>query len=114
MASERAQDAISRVRALGPDNYVRAYHRAYGVPPRLAMAIYRMRPIEGRELTDRQMEVLDLYARGFRERGVAVELGIGSETVREHRARVVAKLGARNITNAVAIAVSRGLVTLDL
>lgn len=63
-------------------------------------------------LTAREREVLMLVASGMETQGVADELTIGVETVRTHIRRAVTKLGARNRTQAVALALASGEITL--
>lgn len=66
--------------------------------------------IEGNPLTARELEVLVGMADGLTAAAHAAELFLEPETVKGYRKRVVAKLGARNGTHAVAIAFRRGLV----
>ena len=54
--------------------------------------------------SNRELEVLELVAEGLTNAEVAGRLVIGTETVRTHVANVIAKLGARDRTNAVVIA----------
>ncbi len=56
-------------------------------------------------LTDRQREILQMYADGVHTEKVAEVLGLSTETVRTHTKRILAKLGANTRTHAVAIAV---------
>ena len=59
----------------------------------------------GREpLTRREREVLTHLIAGSSNKEVARQLGIGSRTVEFHRARLMEKLGARNIADLVRIA----------
>lgn len=55
-------------------------------------------------LTERQSEILQLYADGTHTERVAEELGLSTETVRTHTKRILAKLNANTRTHAVAIA----------
>lgn len=64
----------------------------------------------GPALTPRESEVLALTARGMSNPEIAGELVLGVETVRTHVANVLAKLGARDRTQAVVIAYESGLV----
>mgnify|MGYP003292084550 CR=1 FL=1 len=64
----------------------------------------------GPALTPRETEVLALTARGMSNPEIAGELVLGVETVRTHVANVLAKLGARDRTQAVVIAYETGLV----
>jgi DNA-binding NarL/FixJ family response regulator len=54
--------------------------------------------------------VLTLVARGFRNREIAVEIGRTEETVKVHIRSLLAKLGAADRTEAVAIAMERGII----
>lgn len=72
-------------------------------------------PAGGREhgelaLTDRQREILQMYADGVHTERVAEALGLSTETVRTHTKRILAKLGANTRTHAVAIAVRAQLL----
>jgi DNA-binding NarL/FixJ family response regulator len=63
-------------------------------------------------LTHREQEVLELLAEGLPNKAIAGRLGISDQTVKFHVASISAKLGATNRTEAVRIALRRGLLTL--
>ena len=63
------------------------------------------------ELTDRELEVIKLMARGLSNNEIAKELFLGEATIKTHVGRVLAKLGARNRVQAVVAAYESGLVT---
>ncbi len=61
-------------------------------------------------LTDRQLDVLGLLARGLTAERVGVLLGIRESVVKEHAKAGRRNLGARNTAHAVAIALHEGLI----
>jgi DNA-binding NarL/FixJ family response regulator len=63
-------------------------------------------------LTRREDEVLRLLARGLQNKEIAAQMRIGERTVKFHVTAVLRKLGAGNRTEAVTIAVQRGLLHL--
>lgn len=63
-------------------------------------------------LTPREQEVLELLAEGLPNKAIAARLGISDQTVKFHVASISSKLGATNRTEAVRLALRRGLLTL--
>jgi DNA-binding NarL/FixJ family response regulator len=63
-------------------------------------------------LTAREVEVLRQVAGGNRNRDIAERLFISEETVKVHVKHIMEKLGASDRTQAVAIAVRRGIIQL--
>ena len=61
-------------------------------------------------LTEREREILALLADGLANRAVAERLGIAERTVKFHVGEILARLGATNRAQAVAIAKARGIV----
>jgi DNA-binding NarL/FixJ family response regulator len=62
------------------------------------------------KLTKRQREILQLLANGESTTVAARELDLSEETVKTHTKYAVARLGARNRTHAVAIALRESLI----
>ncbi len=77
-----------------------AHHAAVDAPAGLADA----------GLTDREAEVLRLIANGLSNAEIAAQLVVSPETVKTHVARVLAKLDARDRTQAVIRAYQSGFI----
>jgi DNA-binding NarL/FixJ family response regulator len=63
-------------------------------------------------LTEREREVLQSMAQGLQNKEIAQRLVISERTVKFHVSAILAKLGAGNRTEAVRLAMQRGLVQL--
>ena len=66
--------------------------------------------LRGAGLTDREGEVLRWVARGLSNAEIARELVVGVETIKTHVGHVLAKLGARDRTQAVVAAYESGFI----
>jgi DNA-binding CsgD family transcriptional regulator len=72
-----------------------------------------MRPAAGARLTQREKQVLGCAALGLTSRESGVLIGIREETVKTYRQHILSKLGARNITHAVALAFKAGIMAAE-
>ncbi len=63
-------------------------------------------------VTSRESEVLNLLALGLQNKEIAGQLGISERTVKFHVGSILSKLNAGNRTEAVTIALQRGLIEL--
>ena len=61
-------------------------------------------------LTARERDVLEMLAQGRGNREIAAQLRISEHTVKFHVASILGKLGAATRTEAVSIALRRGLI----
>jgi two-component system NarL family response regulator len=65
------------------------------------------------ELTARELDVLRLIAKGMRNKEIAAQLGISDETTQGHVKNILLKFGLHDRTEAVTVALRRGIVHLD-
>lgn len=65
------------------------------------------------DLTPRELEVLAHAAKGLRNKDIAREIGRTEETVKVHLKHIMSKLGAADRTEAVTIALLRGILHID-
>ena len=63
-------------------------------------------------LSPREREVLVLMAQGLQNKEIADQLGITERTVKFHVGSILSKMSAGNRTEAVSVAVHRGLIEL--
>ena len=94
---------VQILKAFGEDVGQQARHESDKVQQR-----YQILP---NHLTDRELEIMDLLARGLQNKHIAANLSITKETVKSHLKTIFKKLGASNRQNAVYRAVSFGLIS---
>lgn len=81
------------------------------IPPEVAARLADR--VAGSQLSSREIEVLRLLVSGRRNREVANALDITEGTVKLHVSSILGKLGAEDRTEAVTIALQRGIVQLN-
>lgn len=90
---------------------IRQVHRgAKRVPPQIAARVTQH--LGDESLTAREVNVLKYVAGGNRNRDIGQQLFISEETVKTHVKHIIAKLGAGDRTEAVAIGMRRGFIEL--
>ena len=103
-------------------NAVRSVHLGEPVlHPAIAVKVARLwahrRISVGQQVTEqlslREREILELAAKGLRNKAIADKLNISVRTVEGHFNRIFAKLGISSRTEAVLYAISRHFVTLE-
>ena len=92
-------------------NAIRMIHSGQKyVPPEVgAKLVQRM---SNPELSDRELDVLRLMAQGMSNQGIGTSLNVGESTVKSHVNRILSKLGVSDRTQAVIVAIKRGIVYL--
>ena len=114
---QRALEAGARgylLKSTPPAELVQAIRQVHAgkkrIPPDLAAQLAEH--MSDDNLTPREVEVLQRVAGGNRNRDIADLLGISEETVKVHVKHIMDKLGAKDRTQAIAIAVRRGIIQL--
>jgi DNA-binding NarL/FixJ family response regulator len=96
-------DVITAIRAVRRGEWV--------IPSEVAASLARHRASE--RLTPRELEVVELMAQGLSNKEIAAAIGRTDETVKIHLKSVFAKLNVTTRTEAVRVALTRGLVHLE-
>ncbi len=114
---QRALEAGARgylLKSMPPEELVEVIRQVHAgkkrIPPQLAAQLAEHMSDE--DLTSREIEVLNHISGGNRNRDIADKLFITEETVKVHIKHIMEKLGASDRTQAVAIAVRRGIIEL--
>ncbi len=114
---QRALQAGARgymLKSAPPGDLVQAIRQVHAgkkrVPPEVAAQLAEHMGSES--LTSREVQVLKQIAEGNRNRDIAAKLYISEETVKVHIKHIMDKLGANDRTQAIAIAVRRGIIEL--
>lgn len=63
-------------------------------------------------LTDREEMILESVARGFKSKEIAYDMGISERTVKAHLTSIYNKLGVDSRSQAVAIALEKGMINM--
>lgn len=65
-------------------------------------------------LTDRELQILTLTAKGFTNKAIGMQLSISDRTVQNHLANIFQKMNASSRTEMVMRAVSLGLISVNI
>jgi DNA-binding NarL/FixJ family response regulator len=102
------------LKSMPPKDLVEAIRMVHAgkkrIPPTIAAHLAEHYADE--DLTAREVEVLQQISGGNRNRDIADRLFISEETVKVHIKHIMEKLGASDRTQAVAIALKRGIIHL--
>jgi DNA-binding NarL/FixJ family response regulator len=92
-------------------NAIRAVHAGERHVPS-AIAAKLVDHLGSEKLTQRELDVLKEIARGKRNKEIGAELSIAEDTVKMHVKSILMKLGVNDRTEAVTIALRRGIIHL--
>ncbi|WP_332910025.1 response regulator transcription factor [Paenibacillus sonchi] len=67
---------------------------------------------EAARLTDKETLILQAVARGFKSKVIAIDMGISERTVKAHLTAIYNKLGVDSRSQAVAVALERGIMEM--
>ncbi len=114
---QRALEAGARgylLKSMPPKELVEAIRQVHAGKKRIPaeLAAHLAEHMGDESLTEREIEVLRHVSGGNRNRDIAERLFISEETVKVHIKHIMEKLGATDRTQAVAIAVRRGIIQL--
>jgi DNA-binding NarL/FixJ family response regulator len=87
------------------------HHDGWALPNAVAQRLARY--TKHLELTERELEVLGLMAKGLRNKEIAAALGRSEPTAKVHVLNVIRKLQVNDRTEAVVVALQRGIIHLD-
>jgi DNA-binding NarL/FixJ family response regulator len=102
------------LKSMPPKDLVEAVRTVHAGKKRIpaAIAAHLAEHYADEDLTAREIEVLQQIAGGNRNRDIGDRLFISEETVKVHIKHIMEKLGASDRTQAVAIALKRGIIHL--
>jgi DNA-binding NarL/FixJ family response regulator len=109
----RPEDLVAGIRAVASGDAIVAPSVTRRLLDRFASRLPSdggVRSPELDQLTDRELEVLRLVARGFSNAEIADSLVVATTTVKTHVGRVLTKLGLRDRVQAVVYAYDHGIV----
>jgi DNA-binding NarL/FixJ family response regulator len=114
---QRALEAGARgymLKSMPPGELVEVIRQVHAGKKRVPaeVASHLAEHLSDESLTAREIDVLRHIAGGNRNRDIAERLYISEETVKVHVKHIMEKLGATDRTQAVAIAVRRGIIQL--
>jgi len=102
------------LKTMPPDELAEAIRQVHAgrkrIPPQIAAHLAEH--LGDERLTDRERDVLQHVAAGSRNRDIGERLFISEETVKVHIKHIMEKLGASDRTEAVTIAIRRGIIQL--
>lgn len=103
------------------DNLIRTIDSAIRgetlLQPDIVTRIFRARNAsseakESTQITEKEVKILESISKGFRNKEIAYKLGMSERTVKAHITNIFNKLGVDSRSQAVAIAIEKGILQL--
>ncbi len=113
LKTSSAEELVRAVRTVAAGQSTLAPEIARKVVAQLATGRPTTATEQAEPLTDREIEVLRLAARGLTNKAIGRELGISPRTVQGHLANIYGKLGVASRTEAVTEALRRGWIVIE-
>lgn len=104
LKTAESRDIVRAVRAVAAGQRM--------IDPAVAQIVAQHPQRSAADMTERELGVLRLAARGLTNKQIAAELAISDRTVQNHLANIYAKLGVASRTEAVTAAIQRGDIRL--
>lgn len=125
LSSQEGDDAVARALKAGAAGYIlkrqpiadlilairTSLHGKVPLAPELSARLFTR--LDSQPLTSREIDILRLIANGLSNKRIGDELGITHNTVKNHIVSLMEKLGAADRTQAVTIALQRGMIDID-
>jgi two-component system NarL family response regulator len=99
----RSKDLLAGIRSV--------YEGQPCLPPEITARV--LKRIRHADLTEREVSVLKLVAKGLSNRQIAEKLNVSEATAKSDVASVLGKLGAQDRTHAVTMALARNIIDLE-
>ncbi|HVW79584.1 MAG TPA: response regulator transcription factor [Mycobacteriales bacterium] len=110
LKTDSPQQLVDGVRVVATGDQMLAPTVTRALVERFVSGAHPDTAVDSFDLTDRELDVLRLVARGQSNAEIASKLFISEGTVKTHVARILAKLGVRDRTQAVVLAYEHGIV----
>jgi len=86
----------------------KVYNNEKYITPDIASVLAKR--ISSKDLTEREMEILEALAKGMENKEISKLFGISLSTVKTHIKNIFDKLGAKNRAEAIAKAIEKGIL----
>lgn len=114
LARQQAKEKVARYFADHPNATLEQVGKVLVVNKQRAQILLKLLCIEAaKELTQRELSILQLVAKGYSNRQIGDTLGVSESTIKNQFGVILAKLSANNRAHAVVLAMQQGLISLN-